>query len=302
MKKQQGFGAIEVVVIVGAVMLLGILGWVFWSKQQKANETGITDSGNAGVVNSEQLKPAALTPDGIIEKVKAAFAADYKLVDAEKNSQPKKGELSIRQAKTPPVYQPDGFDFYTDYDGGATITALSQDTGSLPSDTDTSLRKKVVKIYEAAGLSNTETRGSQEAGTEQHIYIGTDLLCSIEAPATAAAGVTASCGNLSSYKAAADKIKPIADALPDPIGSVLTQLRIEDGSDGYQRASVSQSDPSGIGGAVAVFYRKGNDGWKYFRHTQNALPCVVFSTNELKSAFKGAACYDDMSQKLSTVK
>lgn len=295
-KQQRGFGVIEIVIALVVIAIVGLLGWVLWSKLHQSN--GDDQPKTSVSVNEKPTKSGDPTPSEITEKIRASFADNYKLLNIDENNQPKEGELSIRLGKGSPIYQVPGFSFYTTYDGGSTLDLmpyspdLDQD---LPGAANTKLRKDVAAIYKSFGLSQTGTLGDGSA--EQEVYTGKGLICTIEAPTAQTSSNAASCGLVDSYKAAAEKVKPIADALPDVTGTVLSGLKIEDGANGYQRASVAQGMVN-FGGAVALLYKKDTaDKWTYFRHTQNALPCEVFNTDASKNAFKGETCYDAAGQK-----
>lgn len=60
---------------------------------------------------------------------------------------------------------------------------------------------------------------------------------------------------------------------------------------GYKRLSASIHDMELGFGAVALFYKKDGEGWKYFRSAQAAISCDEY-TGDIAKAFAGTSCVD----------
>lgn len=71
---------------------------------------------------------------------------------------------------------------------------------------------------------------------------------------------------------------------------------------GYRKAIASLSSVRGDGGANLLFYKKGDDSWKFFAGTQVEISCQAYNTEDLRAAFKGDTCYDEKNNRESTVK
>ena len=296
------------IAIIGVVIVLALgagLGYAFFvakDAQGSAQQSQVAQDDNSSEQENQQLQPEDVTA-----KIKDTYASTYTLLNLDDNSQPKSNEISIRISKQAPAYKAEGYDFYTDYDGGSKIELVSSDTDStgsgLPKTADTTIRSDIAGIYTDFGLKKTETLGDTSMGNTIDFYIGKGLVCTIETPTAAVSTNTASCGLVASYDDAAAKVKPFADALPSATGlTVLSGLKISDSQvSGYQNATLNQSELGGAGGSVALFYKKDAGVWAYFANTQQALSCSKYDTVDLRSAFKGDSCYLDSGTGMSTV-
>ena len=287
----KGFGVVELAVIGIVVILITVLGWVAWDRI--INSPGVKE--DAEVAVTERKKDAdSLAPEDVTNQMKTALEKKYKLLNIDESNQPKQGEMSIRLDKASPVYKVEGFNFYTSYDGGSSLYMMPHETDSnadLPTAESIALRKEVVGVYTNLGLKKTESRGDQN---NEDVYMGKGLICRVKSLTAGTSANTMNCGSVAAYKGAAEKVKPLVDALPDSSSQlVVSTPKIENSIvSGYQRASVGTGMMDSAGGAIALFYKKGSGGWTYFRHTQNALSCEVFNTDDIKAAFKGETCYD----------
>ena len=259
---------------------------------QVIQQTQIEKSDKKPVQETVQLQP-----EDVIAKIKDTYAERYTLLDLNTNSKPGEGEMSVRSFKRAPPYKVDGYDFFTDYDGGAGLHLLTgrvdcPDTGLLPCSLDVAVRSEVVSIYVAYGLIKSGTRGDMKIGYSIDVYTGKGLICTIDTPAVRSSSVSASCGLISEYSDSAARTKPFIDALGDTAGTtVLTNMDITDSQiGGYQKAMASISDINHGGGARAMFYRKNPGEWRYFNSVQSPLLCSDYDTLDLRSAFKGESC------------
>ena len=62
----------------------------------------------------------------------------------------------------------------------------------------------------------------------------------------------------------------------------------------YQRAQVGigGAEFDAVGGFAALFYQGPDATWKFFKGTQNILPCSDYATEEVKKAYLGQQCLD----------
>lgn len=236
-------------------------------------------------------------PQDIIEKIKSNWESKYTLLNIDENNHPEINELSIRLYEGGPVYKVDGFNFYADYDGGVSLDVMPHDPNptdyGVPKTADTVLRKEIASIYKDFGLLKTETRGDKNNSTDTDIYTGKGLICTIQTPTSGTSANNAQCGLIDAYKEMAEKIKPLADVIPNMNASstVFSNLKITNSSvNGYQNASVGVGNING-GGGVALLYKKDSSSWMYFTTTQEMLPCSGYNTIDIRNAFKGESCY-----------
>ncbi|NDK08995.1 hypothetical protein EOM39_07205 [Candidatus Gracilibacteria bacterium] len=246
--------------------------------------------------NQQQSSTSMIQPEDIIEKIKSNFKSKYILLNIDENNQPKINELSIRASGGSPIYKVDGFNFYTFYSSGATLDIMPHNPNptdyKYPKTNDSILRKEVASIYKDFGLSKTETIGDKENSTDKEIYIGNGVICSIETQTSTISSNTATCGLINKYKEEAERIKPLADMIPNASSStIFGNLKITNSAvSGYQKASVSMGDING-GGSVALLYKKDSGSWMYFTNAQEPPLCSAYNTTVLKNAFKGDSCY-----------
>lgn len=236
-------------------------------------------------------------PQDIIEKIKSNWDSKYTLLNIDENNHPKINELNIRLYESGPVHKVDGFNFYTDCNGGSSLYVIPHNPNptdyNIPKTADTVLRKEIASIYKDFGLLKTETRGDKNNGTDTDIYTGKGLICTIQTPTSGTSANNAQCGRIDAYKEMAEKIKPLSDVIPNVNAStILSNLKITNSSvSGYQNASVGIGNING-GGAVALLYKKDSSSWMYFTTVQEMLPCSAYNTIDIKNAFKGESCYE----------
>jgi hypothetical protein len=298
-KAQSGFahlGLIILILLVGGIV--GVTGWTVLVKQRDTNNQlqGVDKS-----ADSSQPRPEDITA-----AVKSYYASKFTLLDQEKNSQPKKGEMGVSLHKYSPIYKVEGFGFYSNYDGGSTLylvrsTSDYNESEALPRRVDVEVRQKIVQIYEDFGLKRDITLGNKDDGTETDYYFGKGLVCSVPGANSAISSSSASCGLVSEYREAAAKIEPLADLLPN-LGpdTVLNGLKITDSKvPGYKTATLNQGGANSFGGSSALFYRKPSGQWFYFLNTQMQLPCSSFTTEDLRNAYKGVGCFGPNTESLT---
>lgn len=289
-QKKPGKVALQVFAVVVLLSLVGA-GVYAWQNNRVAQlQNQVTELKRETVT---QLQPEELTT-----KIKAELAKDYTVLDLNNNNKPSASEISIRTDETSPAYRPKGYNFYTNYAGGSTITVLTHDADPsgdpLPKAIDKTIRTNVAQVYTAAGLAKKSTRGRASDGNGLDIYEGKGLICTVDTTEAEISGSTASCGLLSEYSSAGAKTKPFAEALGDvEITAILSNLTITASVvKGYERAELGVGDINLGGGAVALFYKKEGGSWTYFKTVQEALACSEYNTEDLRNAYKGEKCYD----------
>lgn len=288
---QQGFSIVEILIVMIIIGVIGTVAWSVLNRQKNAQDKQINSSQATKLAKAQNV--AVLQPEDVTDKIKSGYESQYKLV----NNQPKQGEMIIRLSKHAPVYKAEGYNFYTDYDGGSSIDLMvgpvNWASDTVPREADTTIRTEVANIFKGFGLTKTGANGRVGDGTATDVYTGKGLICTIEVPTSPTSSTEASCGRIDAYKETAAKTQPIASVLPDAGQStVLVNLKIADSTvSGYQRASVGRGSIDRGGSSVALLYKKNNDPWVYFKNVQQALACSEYNTIDIRNAFKGEACY-----------
>ena len=288
-KRGNGFGAVELIVVIIVIGLIVALGWMFVRQQESDGGKDQMD------VTIEDAQPE-LRPQEIIEEIKVTYGTQYTLLDLDEDNQPGQNEMSVRVADSVPAYKVDGYVYYVYFGEGASIDIMvgpvDWASGDIPRPADVAIRNEIINTYEEFGLTKTGNRGDADQASEEVVYIGKGVICTTQEPSSATSHVGATCGLVEAYTDAAAQVKPFADVLPNiNQSSVLGRPYIVDSEvSGYQRAQVSHGGL--LGGAVALFYRKTDGEWRYFRSVQQVLECTEFDTTDLRNAFKGESCYD----------
>lgn len=296
-RKQNGFGVIEIILIVAVIGIAATLLWFFVTKNTA--DTPQQTEAAPPIPAADILQPHAVT-----DHIREHLAEANTILDIDKNNDPKKGEVSISLEDASPPYQVDGYDYYVSYKGGSSLfvtTPGALDTKTPPSKTDVDLRHQIAHIYHELGLESSETR-SENGKLSTNVYTGKGLICTIETDSAQISGSTAACGTIASYATAARTVKPISDIIEyDSDSTIFSNIAIKPStSDDYSIASVSVGSTHG-GGGVALFWKHGTEEWNLFRYTQNTLSCASYTTPELRTAFDGEACFDEATNKMSKV-
>lgn len=242
---------------------------------------------------------SALTAADVTTKAKELFAAKHTLVESsiDKPKTPKEGEVAYSVYEFAPAYKSEGYEYYTDYDGGSTLslTPYAGEDATLPYPVEVVIREDLVKFLTELKLEKTESRGSSEQSSVSDIYTGRGVICELTGTQNASSPTNLTCGELDKYGEMAAKVKPFADVYPllDE-KTMFSSLEIQDSeTEGYQKAQVSTTEIGGIGGSAAIFYKKGDAPWVYFDNVQGPPACSDLNTVDLKNAFKGEQCYNE---------
>lgn len=146
------------------------------------------------------------------------------------------------------------------------------------------------------------------------IYSSDDMSCVIWradiSQVTAGTQLTSiGCADRESYVKAADAITPFYEAYKTSPGSrsdniIFGTPVVTDVANGYKKATVFQED--GSESFTGLYYQTpSNKDWKWFGSTRTQtgeyVSCTSFNTAELKTVFRGVACYNDTAKKNSTV-
>lgn len=272
-----------------------------WAFKVKDTSTDTANNSQATQQTDQQEQEAEdqLQPEDVTEAIRKALAAKFPVIEG---GNPSGSELSITIEKRSPPYKPAGYNFYTDYNGGSTMYISSLSNGHpLPYPSDVAARQEIAKVYTDLGLKKTETIQVEGAYDATDVYMGQGLICTVNTPESQISGSLASCGSIDRYAEGAAAVKPFADILPGVDEStVLLRLQITDSeTPGYQKAQLAYGGFGG-GGLQALFYRKTDGEWQFFRKTQEPPACSTYDTEDLRKAFKGEECFDEQGNR-STV-
>lgn len=277
--------------ILAIIILLGLVGYgvYAWQNNRVAQES-------SKQVEVKKVAVIQLKPEDVNAKIKSELAKQYAVLDAEKNNQPATGQVSIRSDKASPSYKVAGYMFYTDYSGGSSIYVVTAPGAKYEpiKQTDKQVRQQIIDTYTSLGLKKIASRGAVSDGTASSDYEGKGVICVAYDVDNSSSDSSSICGLISAYPKSAATAKPLYEALPDKSDTtILSNVRIADSLvSGYQHAGAGIGYVHAFGGAYALFYKKGNNSWVYFKSTQEAIPCSDYSTADLRNAFKGEKCYD----------
>jgi len=118
------------------------------------------------------------------------------------------------------------------------------------------------------------------------------------------------CASIADYAAVAQKLGSIHEAYvkgrqaPEASKLVYSLPEIKDGTGGEKRATLYQKDATKLADTGIYYYYTVENGkeWKFLAAAPKAtLDCTVFSTPEIREAFKGIKCYEN-SDKVSEIK
>jgi len=295
MNNEDGFSRLQILIAIVVIVLLGF-GGLLVSRRRSA-------SSQENKPTTAQTAPT-ISPAEVTDSINSAYVSKYKILNYFENENPAQGQMSVRIESISPLYKFEGYDFYTDYDGGSSILLIAGPvnltTDTFPRSVDTAIRTEISVIFKKFGLIKVGAYGNKQNGSELDEYKGNGLICTIQAPDTITSTTEATCGEINSYKSEAAKAKPIASAIPNASKStILAGLRIKNSAvSGYQKANAIQGNIDNLEATVALFYKKNNDAWVYFKNhsKENDLPCSDYSTLDLRNAFKGDACYGPKNQ------
>ena len=302
--KQAGFAHIWLLAV-AVILGIGGAGYYVWQQQEETQKT--TNSSPVDPDSSQTSQ--TLKPNQVTEEIKNTLAKQYELLDLDTDNQPQAGELSVRLENVSPAYRVDGYNFYANYDGGSALYALASTYNSQINydySNEKAVRKTIVASYKDQGLVYTATVGDVEYATAIDYYEGKGLVCTIESPETQSSGVTASCGELEAYTKAAPTVAEFVRLITkdgqDTSTLYIGYPTIEDSeTPGYKKATAGVGDISEGGGYSALFYKNGDEPWKFFMGTQEGIACSEYNTQELRNAYKGDQCYKDADATIGTV-
>lgn len=289
--KGRGFSAIEIIIAILVIGIIGALGWIFWNNANEAD--GNNNTGNTQT--DDKTASVELTPAEATAKLKSRLAETYTVVDEKSDQELKEGEVRIVSQSSTPFYKVDGFDYYTNYEGGSNLSVLTYADptamGTTPTPEAKRIRQLIGAAYKDLGLTLV-----QEDNNSDDVYTGKGLICGVTGVENSNMEQTeAGCGEMKKYEAEAIKLQPFAQALPASQindSTTLSHLTIEPSLvTGYQKAELNVGEIDG-GGYTSLFYRKSDDKWQYFTDTQVMLDCSAYNTVDIRNAFKGTECID----------
>jgi len=295
LKSSQGFSAVEALLVLVVVSILGFTGWFVYHRAQKvANKSNNSQSSSQATTSPKQQ----YMPQDVINKIKATLKGQYTVFDTASNNHPASGQVSIHVDDTTPPYRVAGFKFYVRNHSGASIEIMTHEdaglTGNLPHPEDQAMRTTVAKIYTNDFKLTKTTSEATSLGDspDTDVYEGGGLICTIDMTTEPSALSTASCGRIQGYTETAKTYKPFIDVLPSAtdLATGYSGLKLTTGQNGFTRASMHVPD------AEAEFYKSPTGSWTYFGVTQQGFDCSKFNTSDLKNAFSGFQCYASSGQ------
>lgn len=201
-----------------------------------------------------------------------------------------------------PVFKPSGYEFsvrpFEDYglfSTGTKETALA----------DLNAVKSIL-------LNNKLAESIKQAGDDQAMFIAyyesSTIICGLsdQKPYQVSTGatdytVTLGCADKSAYTDNAKTLKPYFDVYKNQSEYDTSKLTLsmpvvkESPIKGYSNAGVSinGSEYDSVGGFAALFYTTPDGALRFFKGTQNSIPCEDFNTDDIRKAYAGESCYDE---------
>lgn len=167
------------------------------------------------------------------------------------------------------------------------------------------------------------TESAKATFTNYAVYESKEMVCAIwqaDVSSILTPGdnlVSVGCADVANYRVAANDLRPLYDsyikAYPKHSNNILLgSPEVYNGAGGYKYALLYQEDASGpsspaVSNFVGLYYQAPNSSkWTYFNSQTAAsdgkpLQCSAYNTPELKKAFSGNSCYDDVARKNATV-
>lgn len=219
-----------------------------------------------------------------------------------------------RMTNTPNVsYKVEGKDYFVSV-GNREINVTNLLIGSIDDDNTTDKRKELNELIfeeaknylidnDFADMTNEyKDKNDSLLRLFNNMYISEKVVCGIsrEYPA-----FYIDCEDISIFGPIADDVEPFVRLLSNsnPEDDLLlkkssfTRPQIRTGGTaGYQTAIM------GFRNAAQLFYKKDSGSWKYFTGTNIIIECGEYNTVDLKAAFLGDRCYDEIKKDNGTVK
>jgi flagellar basal body-associated protein FliL len=292
-------------IIIASIVMASAVGAYIFINSKNDNNAAKKESTNSTDNNKavDALKPVDVV--GIVQKAvenkfSQVVSPDTKLTG---------DQIAFRTSDAAPYWMVKGVKFYVNYtgDGASNLGVYFVDSSSR---TNNEVLAQATAISTAIGASLVNQgfiKSTTSAYSKQYsaltAYAKDDVVCAAESidGGSMSSPIRLYCGQISKYTknlASYIESKPFADAyaasgktIAD--GSLFTGVKISDSVViGYKRAEVGLSDIGGVGGAMGLFYEKGNEGWRFFTATQQTIDCSSFNTVDLVNSFKGTSCYD----------
>lgn len=288
--RKTGFTIIEIIILFAVLGIILVLGSMFISKMNSP-------------ANSLKLlaDKVTLKPTEVIEALQNKLSETYTF----KND----GEISLdsstivyNYSKVAGTHPSSNGAYFFNNDKGYAINMLPggvEKTISSPSpkSNDVKLRQEVADIYQQIGLTKSKsyTTPNVPSADEWDTYSGKGVECNIQSTKSSGGGAYASCNEVSALKTSDDQLLAFYEALPAEdkqndnsiILSGVTKIT-QSPVAGYQRAEIKMFTASY--GSVALFYKKNDAKWVFFKYAQGTTMCSEFNTLDLQNAFKGTSC------------
>lgn len=282
---------ILVIVVLIAVGLLAGSGYSVWKYF----------SGQKDVDESSSFTTPVITTDIVQEALKSEYSPE---------------DISLHSESTAPYWQVDDSQIYVNYTGrdASELDIIFDDTATV-SDSDITLQRSDIISTVTASLvdQGLEKASGGAYGKMSDVFIGHDIICTIDSIRNVllTSPVTLMCGSLFEYTAelpSYQSAREFASAYTAAGNTIKKGDTFTVGSNtasattGYLKATVEYRNVGEDGGSSLLFYKKSDSGWQYFTGTQGEIVCTQYNTADLKAAFKGDACYNELTRGESTVK
>ncbi len=312
-KQKNQSGSVHVIVgIVLIIVLLGLLGFVYWKNFIQVKSVNVTNSNELASQKSKtpvddiKVKPANSAEDGFVIKPESGITAEmivpkiYSAVYDKYASKNLKIEYKVG-TEASPVYRPDGIDYKVVSNSGSTVV-ISQVGSASIQNISSKLASGISDFFINSKLAKILVSNKSSCGGRGDVacYASATTICSVSSDGSSNENITyyhLSCANISDYSFAITAIRPFAQAYLAGSSyansdTIYGMPKIKNSlSIGYQYAEVSIGQM-----ANGLFYKKDGSDWKYFKSVQNN-PCSIFDTDESKTAFSGFVCYDSAAKK-----
>lgn len=203
---------------------------------------------------------------------------------------------AVLHDRAAPDYTVAGYNFAAQGDA-------TDSSGITVSVAPTALNTTTTKLENTLTEAGFKKSGTQipDAYTELIKYENHDTICGIsnnkpEVTDTDTKNIYLYCALKNTYSKTAEVQKPFYTAYraskPEFSNMSVGYPRISDSlSRGYKTAQAALYGEAQNGGAMGLFYQTPGGEWKFFKGTQQGLPCSDYNTIELKKAFMGEQCY-----------
>ncbi len=275
------------------ILLLAGAAAAYWYLNQKSDNK--TDTTTTKKVVKAEPKKAAFLPTDAVEAVKTAITAKYPSV-VSPDTKLTGDQIAFRTSDAAPYWKIPGEKFYVNFDGEGASNLGVYYVGSSEK-----YNLAIVESLTSQGFILATGSAYDDEMASTKAYTKEDVVCTADIGAVSELA-RLNCGQISKYSKNLDSyilVKQFADAYVAgggvvSEGSIFSGIEIKDSiTIGYKTAELGLGNAIGApGGAMGLFYKKGDANWQFFLGTQQAVPCTEYKTVDLINAFKNQQCYD----------